>query len=293
MSENTLVFPEGEIELNPDLTYQVYGEPAYIVDIMELDLTHLAWLDQITLLQDLEMYNEISILYHPEIVNSLYTQLDTSPYWGKDKYDALAQYKRSQTKSVTEEKEARKILKPIVWTPTMSSKRGKVVGYLVRLGYDRPFARDLVKRFLEERGEGYMNLTVNTIGEYIDAYARDITAETGGNYISKDSQKPCMIYLVRFTNKETGETFVKPGITARDLGERFTTDKKHYDIEVIHTADHTMSDCMEREKAIQTRYKAFRYVPEKRLANNGTTEVMTSEAPINEIMLMMGTNKVK
>jgi hypothetical protein len=293
MSETLLVLPEGDFELNSDITYQVYGEAVYAIDIMEMDLTHLCWLDQLTVLQDLHLMQEISILYHPEIVSSLYSEAESSQYWGKDKYETLAQYNRTQTKNVTEEKDERRMMKPIVWTATMTSKQGKIVGRLVNLGYDRLYSRDLFKRFMAEKGEGYMNLTVNTVAGHIDEFARDVSTETGGKYIRKDSQKPCTIYLIRFTNNSTGETFVKVGITSRELGERFVTDKKHYDIDIIHVAEHAMSECVEREKAIQDRYKAFRYVPEKRLSNNGTTEIMRSDAPINEIIILMGNNKIK
>ena len=294
MSELILTLDEGQVTLSPDISYQVYGETMYAIDVIELDLQHLCWLDQKTLLQDIILTEEVSILYHPDVVTSLYSEMEASPYWGKNRYDCLATFKRLQTKVITDDKEERKLMKPVDWkNKTTQSKRGKIVSRMVLLGYDRVYSRDIFKKFLADKGDGYMNLTVNTVANLVDEYVRDIKTETEGRYIRADSQKSCTIYLVRFTNKSTGETFIKPGITSRDLGERFISDKKLYDIEVIHTATHPMADCVDREKAIQERYKDYRYVPEHKLNNNGTTEIMSVDCPINEIITLMGTSKVK
>lgn len=294
MEKYILELPEGQFELNTDQSYNVYGETMFAIDIVELDFDHLPWLDQIMLLRDIRLSDEISILYHPEVVQSIHEEIDASPYWGKDRYEALATFRRLQTKQVVDEKRERKLLKPVVWDGNMRSKKAKVTRGLAAMGYDRKFALDMTNRFLEEKGDGYMNFSVKEIEKEVDEFARDVQAETEKKYVKSDSDKPCTIYLVKFTDTETGETFIKPGITSRDLGERFITDKKHYDIDIIHTAKHTMAECIEREKHIQKRYrKDYNYTPEKGLSNNGNTECLRADVPTDEIIQLMGTSKVK
>jgi hypothetical protein len=293
MTKHTLILDEGELELDPDATYTVYGEVLFAVDIIALDLEHLPWLDQITILQELDNFYDISIMYHPEVVASIYELYEASPYWGKNRHDCESMFRRLQTSKVTDEKQDRKLLKPVEWTPTMRSKKGKVTSRLVEMGYDRVHIRETFNQFLQDKGEGYMNLTVNQIADKVDEYARDVSDESEGKYISTDSQKPCDLYLLEFTNKSTGECFIKPGITRRTLAERYSQDKERYDIKVLHTVSYPTSKCVILEKEIQKRWGGkYRYVPTTKLQNNGTTEIMSMELPINEVIELMGNNKV-
>lgn len=296
MSELTsLRLNEGTIELNPDRTYTVFGQSMFAVDIIGIDFEHLTWLDQILMLRELELTDSIPMTFHPEVLESLYNEQESSPYYGKDVEAVAAVYRRIQSKQKTEDDIERKLMKPIEWTPTMYSKRGKMVGRLVTLGYDRTYARERAYEFLEVRGEKYMNLTVNQAADRMDQYIRDVESEQG-NYITKDGEQPCTLYLVKFTEKNCAgepEVFIKPGITRRDLSERFSQDKNEFNIEVIHTVEYPTSQCVTREKEIQRRFERYRYTPNKKLKNKGDSEILSIKAPTDEIITLMGSQKVK
>lgn len=185
----TLELPEGKVELDTDLTYHVYGEPTAAQQLAGMKFEHLSWLDQLVLVNELQRTNEVSIMFHPEVTRSLISEQEASPYWGKDKFEVEAQFRRTNTKTVTDEKLERKLTKPIEWTPTMHSKKGKVVGRLVEMGYDRLFTRDIVKEFLEVKGEKYMNLTVNQIADMVDEFARNTTPDSTGNIVDQTKIK--------------------------------------------------------------------------------------------------------
>lgn len=292
-SKYRLVLNEGSIDLDPDRSYNVYGEIMFAIDLVEQDFGHLTWFDEILVLRELKMNNEISMLFHPTVLTSLYDEQEASPYFGKDRFEAEAVFRRLKTTEKTDEETERKLMKPVEWTPTMISKKGKVVGRLVTLGFERLFSREMVAKFLEEKGEGYMNLTVNTIADHVDKFVRDITVETEGRYIDKESKSPCRLYLVKFTHKESGEQFIKPGITRREIEERFCRDKKIYDIDVIYEVVHPMHESVEREKHIQSRFKQYRFEPEVKLINNGNSEVLHKDVDTTAIIELMGTKKVK
>ena len=293
LEEYKLRFDEGTVTLDADHSFTVYGEVMFAVDLIEQDFGHLSWLDQILVIRDLEMNREISTIFHPEVLESLYTELEASPYYGKDRFEVEAVYRRLNTVKKTEDATERKMMKPVEWTATMVSKRGKVVGRLVVMGFDRVFARETVKKFLAEKGEGVMNLTVNTIADKVDEYIRDVTAETEKKYITKDSNLPCDIYLVKFTDKDTNEQFIKVGITRRGVDERFSQDKNDYNIEILYVVNHKMSEAIEREKHILSRCAKHKYMANCKLKGNGDTELLSLSVDTNEIIQLMGTKNVK
>ena len=293
LEEYKLRFDEGTVTLDADHSFTVYGEVMFAVDLIEQDFGHLSWLDQILVIRDLEMNREISTIFHPEVLESLYTELEASPYYGKDRFEVEAVYRRLNTVKKTEDATERKMLKPVEWTATMVSKRGKVVGRLVVMGFDRVFARETVKNFLAEKGEGFMNLTVGTIADKVDEYIRDVTAETEKKYITKDSNLPCDIYLVKFTDKDTNEQFIKVGITRRGVDERFSQDKNDYNIEILYVVNHPTSEAIEREKHILSRCSKHKYMANSKLKGNGDTELLSLSVDTNEIIQLMGTKNVK
>ena len=292
-NETVLHLIEGSLVLDPDRTYTVYGETMFAIDIINLDFEHLSWLDQTLVLRELELTNSISILYNPEVIDSLYQLQEASPYYGKDQYEVEATYRRLQTSSKTEAMTERRLAAPIVWTPTLKSKKGKVRTRLIAQGYARHYVIEMVNKFLEVRGEKYMNLTVKDIAERVDEFIRDIQQEEEGKYISKDSDKPCTLYLLRFKHIHTAEEFIKPGITRRSLEERYAQDKNHFRIDILHTVKHPTYKCVELERQIQTKFERFRYANNAKLKNKGDTEVLNIKVPVDEVVKLMGTNSVK
>lgn len=290
----TIRLPEGEVELDPDLLYTMYGETVTPEDIVEADFSHLEWLDQVKLIQELEMNQDVSILFHPKVVSSLYSEQETSPYWAKNKTDALTQYRRLNTREDVDLEKKRKMSQEVsLQDNAVKQKRFRIINKLVEMGYDRSDALETFTGFLEEKGSGVMNLTAKEIVQMFDEYRGVCEAEDNEKrYISaSDNTSPCTLYLLKFRNKKTDEAFIKIGLTRRSLRERFVKDRRVFDIEIVHTVDYVTKECIERERKILETYSAQRYSaaipPEK-----GETELLDTSVDLQGIIALMGNNKV-
>lgn len=171
MKPFTLILDEGTITLNNDLTYTVYGETKTAKEVSQMNFRHLPWLDQKMLLQELELKQEIIMLYHPEIVASIFADHESSEYWGKNHFECLAIFKRTATKVKVDRIEERLLKKPVETNnPATKVKKSTVVTGLVKLGYDRDTAKLCIAEFLAEKGIGYLNLAPAKLIKYVDEF---------------------------------------------------------------------------------------------------------------------------
>lgn len=171
MKHKILILDEGEVILSPDLTYEVYGETLTADELLKVDFSHLPWIDQITLLQDIETKQEVIMLYHPVIVASIFKDHEASEYWGKNHFDCLTIFKRNATNTKVDLILKRKLSKPVETNnPSIKVNKSNAISALVKLGYDRKTAKLHMSEFLAENGIGYLNLTPLELANYVDEF---------------------------------------------------------------------------------------------------------------------------
>lgn len=171
MKPKTLILDEGEVILKSDLTYEVYGETLTADELLKVDFSHLRWLDQVTLLQDIKIRQEVIMLYHPVIVASIFKDHEASEYWGKNHFDCLTLFKRSATKIKVDLSLERKLSIPVETnSPTIKVTKSRAISSLVKLGYTRDAAKLNMADFLAEHGNGYLNLTPSALANYVDEF---------------------------------------------------------------------------------------------------------------------------
>jgi hypothetical protein len=171
MPQISLILSEGTVTLDPDLTYQVYGESLSAKSLSKLDFSHLPWLDQITLLQDIEVKQEVIMLYHPIIVASIFKDQETSEYWGKNHFECLTLFKRNALKEKVDRHLERKLSKPVeLNNPHIRMTKTRAIDGLEKLGYDRATAKLNMAEFLAEKGNGYLNLKPSELVKHVDEF---------------------------------------------------------------------------------------------------------------------------
>lgn len=171
MPQINIILSEGTVILDPDLTYQVYGKSLSANSLSKVDFSHLPWLDQITLMQEIEMKQEVIMLYHPKIVASIFKDEVASKYWGKNHFECLTLFKRNASKEKVDRTLERKLSKPV--EPNSSHIRmtkTRAIDGLVKLGYNRAAAKLHMANFLAEKSNGYLNLTPSELVKYVDEF---------------------------------------------------------------------------------------------------------------------------
>lgn len=284
------------VELDPDVKYLVYGEEISAAEVADMDFEHLNWLDQRVVAQSIRVNHEVSILFHPVVTSSLEEEIENSPYWEKDRFEALTAFRRLQQKSPDskEEKQKRQMLKEVdLKDPKIVQKRFRIVNQLVARGYERPDAMEYLTAVVEQKGSGVMNLKPPEICDLVDIFTGAKEDPNQTNYHSRDDTRPCTLYYVHFTHQQSGETFKKIGITVRDLAERFVLDVKIFDIDVIHTVELPANKAKDIEAAIKKEFKPYKYTPKNKLRKGGETECFNEELIDQSVMNMMGRNKIK
>lgn len=172
MTTKTLILPEGEVTLNNDLTYMVYGENLTADQLLKVDFSHLPWLDQKCLLDDIAIKQEVNMLYHPAVLASILKDETASEYWGKRPDEALTIYKRNASTKKVDLNIERKLAKPVdPKTSAIRNNKARVVTRLEKLGYHRDAAKLYVKEFLDTNGIKYLNLTPKELATLVDEYA--------------------------------------------------------------------------------------------------------------------------
>lgn len=169
---------EGEIKLNPDLTFNVFGENMLAKRVAKLNIDHLPWLDQVTALQQLERHQRLSILYHPDVVESLITEEENSIYWGKREHEVMIIFKRETVNQseddISDSQRRRLIASPYDITANKARvKKHSIIKQLVALGYNKDSAQAQFTAFMEKNGIGHMNLKAGEIVTLIDEFTLD------------------------------------------------------------------------------------------------------------------------
>jgi hypothetical protein len=171
MPPKTIILDEGMVTLDPDLTYQVYGEKISADALSKIDFSHLNWLDQKMLLQDIEIKQEVIMLYHPIIVASIFKDEEASEYWGKNHFECLTLFKRNALKVKVDRTLDRKLSKTVeLNNPHIRMTKTRAIDGLVKLGYDRATAKLNMADFLAEKGIKYLNLTPSELVKHVDEY---------------------------------------------------------------------------------------------------------------------------
>lgn len=159
------------VSIDPNADYEVYGETKSGKQLKNLSLSHLSWLDSQMLKRDIELSSMVSVLYHPDVIADLLINLNGSPYWGKDRYEALEIYKRG---NVSKESDTQRIKRKLAkgFNPkTERTRKSRSVDAVVNLGYSREHARQVTDDFLNEFGKPYLNLSPKELAELIDQHA--------------------------------------------------------------------------------------------------------------------------
>jgi len=163
-----------EVTLYKDNNYELFGKPISAKDLSKVKFNYLNWIDALMLQRDINLNGEVNILFHQDVIADLLENLNGSPYWGKDKYEALTIFNRSKSSDESEQQRInRKLAKPIN-PATAKTRKSRVVDAVEKLGYDRQVARDFTNQFIAQNGEKYLNLTPTELAPIIDKFIQDL-----------------------------------------------------------------------------------------------------------------------
>lgn len=88
------------------------------------------------------------------------------------------------------------------------------------------------------------------------------------------------LYIVIFTAKSTGETFIKVGISAHHIEQRFAADLVNFDVEIVFESDFYKSrDALIVESNFHSIVGRFSYAPKIRL-KSGNTECFVNSLEV-------------
>lgn len=288
-----------KVILDSEVTYMIYGDDCDAQTLMDMDFSHLNWLDERMLAQSITLRREVPILFHPQVVESLENDFENSPYWQKNRYEALAVFRRimANEENSEDKKIKRAMAKPVdVKSGKYAQKKFRVVNLLVDSGYDREDAKNRLNKLIVVKTPGVMNLSPDMICKMIDdareEEQRNIAVPKKLKYFTKNSQEDCIVYYVKFTHNETGESFKKIGITTRELRERFVEDIKFFAVEVLHTVKFTAERAQEVEASIKEAFAEYAYEPKTKLKKGGNTECFRTELDDSAVIKYMGHNLI-
>tara|TARA_R110001583_G_C5553169_1_gene400518 strand:+ start:246 stop:791 length:546 start_codon:yes stop_codon:yes gene_type:complete len=179
MTKQTIIeFEYGDVVIDLDRQYTVYGDFMLGEDLVKLDLTHIPWLDELSVMEDLSHRQMLTILYHPTVIHSLHTETESSPYWGKQADDCLVIYKRlSSSNKLRMEKNAinrRKMLSPYdIGCDKGRVRKSLIINRIVKLGYSRDLVKLYVNKYIKLNGTGVFNLVEGEVVEIMDKFIID------------------------------------------------------------------------------------------------------------------------
>lgn len=123
---------------------------------------------------------------------------------------------------------------------------------------------------------------------------RKLTRWNLGNFSDEELEEPCLLYLVKITNKETGDHFMKIGITVRSVRERFALlDKDVFEMETLLEEESNRMISMDVEERVlselEKRNERYRVHDLRGLDVGGWTECFRGEEDdvmklINEVI---------
>lgn len=159
------------IQLCENSEYILYGEAISALEMSKVDFSHLTHQDQYSLCEELDRTKEVLILYHPEIVASLNTEKEDSPYWGKNYEDAKKVFRREQSKLVVNKDEKRKIKSTVdLKDKKTRDKRYQTAKKLETMGYNKEFATMKLTEMHEKQGTGIYNLKISRLVELFEEF---------------------------------------------------------------------------------------------------------------------------
>lgn len=102
------------------------------------------------------------------------------------------------------------------------------------------------------------------------------------------------LYIVKFESKRTTENFIKIGISSKPINERFSTDLKNYNIELItETRYFSSSDALIVESNFHQILKEFKYNPILQLTSGNTECFVNSEVMLQKMFQLLNFKKTK
>ena len=170
-SESNAIF----FRINPKALYEVFDKPVTGEYLLTQDFKYLDEVAAQTVESTLKMSNSIARVFHPHIQHSWNTDLEcpfrlalTSDKNAQEKFDRLyAKMMKELNHGDLELK--RKIIGDVELEPThLRQSKARVVGHLIKMGYNRSTARLAINEFLKIFGDGYMNLSPKEVAEIID-----------------------------------------------------------------------------------------------------------------------------
>ncbi len=157
-----------EIELDHFEQYKLFGEDVTLEELEEVDWDYLPETYALVLKSLFMRTNEVSIMFHPDVVKSIMEDKENSSYYNKTPHEIEVILRRESTKSDTESAEQKKILQPVDMSDQIiKNRKYKATQMLVRDGFDRPFVMEYLDTYMQEHGTGIMNLTPKRISQII------------------------------------------------------------------------------------------------------------------------------
>lgn len=97
-------------------------------------------------------------------------------------------------------------------------------------------------------------------------YCNHQTVYTKDFYLARDlTDFSCKLYLLKFTSKDSLETFVKIGLTKQSISKRFKgKEYQNYIIETIDLVSGMFFDLVDKESKIINKYSSFKYIPKQK-----------------------------
>lgn len=160
---------EGFAKLNPDLTYDLFNKSVTAKELSEYDFSYLPWLDQVTLIEEINRTQSVSVHYHPKVLASLAEFKMASPYWGKHT-EALTIYLANE--DIDESHDKTTSLEIALTHEPMDSKknsaqRDRTKLQLQKMGYKKERATTMIKKFQTKHGTAIFHLKPSVLAKLI------------------------------------------------------------------------------------------------------------------------------
>jgi len=175
MSNNTIQLGRYVAKIIPDADYDYLDEVIKGKDILKMDFSHVTdWVDQKTLSIELNLWNQIPVMYNYDVLKSLTDFQEESPYAGLDPHGQMKVYKRLKIKYNEDQRREDEYAKPLddIGDPSIRVKLTRLREKVFETTFDRGLAARYVEEYLEFRGNGIMRARVPEIARLICDWKR-------------------------------------------------------------------------------------------------------------------------
>lgn len=157
------------VEIDPEAEYKVFGKMSDGYEILGMDFESLSDTYKLALAKFLARADDIPITFHPDIVASIFEERDASPYFAKTPDEIESIHRKISSKDSRLVNEGNMMRRDVdLGDQLIRTKRTRAITHLVKQGYDRSVAMDMLSEMLIDN-KGIMNLTPTRIAEMVDA----------------------------------------------------------------------------------------------------------------------------